>query len=74
MKLDAAIKHYHAIEEQHTEYLFSAHFSKNKIPTVDKPVEHPQDLWTSGLKVWGKEWTDREYELRVTSQTTSELL
>jgi len=71
MKLDEAILHYHAVEEQQTEYLFSRYFSKEKVPTVDEPTEKSQDLWSEGLKKWGREWSDREYELRVSPRTPS---
>jgi len=69
MELDEAIQHFHAVEEQQTEYLFSKHFSKEKIPTVDEPTEKSQDLWFAGLKKWGKRWSEREYELRVSPHT-----
>ena len=70
MSLDKDITHYHAVAEQQTEYLFSKHFSENKIPTVDEPLENSQDLWFAGLERWGREWSDREYVLRAKNLST----
>jgi len=62
--LDKAIQEYHSVEEQKTEYLFSRYFSEDKIPTVDEPTKDPNKLWSVGLSRWGKEWSEREYQLR----------
>jgi len=72
--LDKAIQEYHSVEEQKTEYLFSRYFSKDKVPTVDEPTQDPNKLWSDGLNRWGKEWSEREYQLRKESEANPHTL
>lgn len=62
--LDKAIQEYHSVEKQKTEYLFSRYLSEDKTPTIDKPTKDPSRLWFDGLERWGREWSEREYDLR----------
>ena len=66
MSLDDEIRHFHEVEDQHTKYLFSKFFSKDKVATIEKPSETPLELWFKGLEKWGYQWSMRDYELRRT--------
>lgn len=67
-ELDQAIREYHIADKKWTERLFNNFKANRENNThnhlIDDPKGSPTDLWFQGLGKWGKQWSEREFELR----------
>lgn len=68
-ELDQAIKKFHEADKKRTEKMFKLYENnaKNNTPMAqdqENPKDSATELWFEGRAKWGKEWTEREYELR----------
>jgi hypothetical protein len=62
--LDCAVRLYHRKEEER----FNALIAIIRGQEAEFPAVEPSRVWFWGLKRWGRQWVDREYELAMSEK------